>query len=163
MDKYGLTLKVNGENTVAFRAFTLFSDVEMSWLQSCQIGGHFHMQMTFRQLVANSFGLYLIRKWTWVKRQKSSSRFIIALIMDFCSSFNSNSISKSFKSLEMAPTARVSVQLRLIPLLSWNVLRHGPFHILGGGGGLGFFPIKTTYLNCALLAIVRNFSAVHVI
>ena len=105
MDKYGLTLKVNGENTVAFRAFTLFSDVEMSWLQSCQIGGHFHMQMTFRQLVANSFGLYLIRKWTWVKRQKSSSRFIIALIMAFCSSFNSNSISKSFKSLEMAPTA----------------------------------------------------------
>ena len=65
------------------------------------------MQMTFRQLVANSFGLYLIRKWTWVKRQKSSSRFIIALIMDFCSSFNSNSISKSFKSLEMAPTANV--------------------------------------------------------
>ena len=63
------------------------------------------MQMTFRQLVANSFGLYLIRKWTWVKRQKSSSRFIIALIMDFCSSFNSNSISKSLKSLEMAPTA----------------------------------------------------------
>ena len=61
------------------------------------------MQMTFRQLVANSFGLYLIRKWTWVKRQKSSSRFIIALIMDFCSSFNSNSISKSF--MGMAPTA----------------------------------------------------------
>ena len=29
MDKYGLTLKVNGENTVAFRAFTLFSDVEL--------------------------------------------------------------------------------------------------------------------------------------
>ena len=29
MDKYGLTLKVNGENTVAFRAFTLFSDVEI--------------------------------------------------------------------------------------------------------------------------------------
>ena len=29
MDKYGLTLKVNDENTVAFRAFTLFSDVEM--------------------------------------------------------------------------------------------------------------------------------------
>ena len=34
------------------------------WLKSCQIGGHFHMQMTFRQLVANSLGLYLIWKWT---------------------------------------------------------------------------------------------------
>ena len=75
------------------------------------------MQMTFRQLVANSFGLYLIRKWTWVKRQKSSSRFIIALIMDFCSSFNSNSISKSFKSLEMAPTAFIFESGRAVTAL----------------------------------------------
>ena len=105
MDKYCLTLNVNSENTVAFHAFTLFSDAEMRWPKSCQIGRHFHKQMTFRQIVANSFGLYLIRKWTGVKRQKSSSRFIIALIMDFCSSFYSNFIFKSFKSLEMATSA----------------------------------------------------------
>ena len=97
MDKYCLTLNVNNENTVAFRAFTLFSDVEIRWPKSYQIGSHFHKQMTFRQLAANSLGLYLIRKWTWVKRQNSSSRFIIALMMNFCSSFTQTLFLNPFK------------------------------------------------------------------
>ena len=64
MDKYCLTLNVNNKNTVVFHAFTSFSDVEMCWLKSYQIGRHFHKQMTFRQLVANSRGLYFNYKLT---------------------------------------------------------------------------------------------------
>ena len=75
------------------------------------------MQMTFRQLVANSLGPYLIRKW--VKRQKSSSRFIIDLIMDFCSSCNSNSVFAVYfesKAIFIHPFSDFSVTTRIVRL-----------------------------------------------